>query len=95
LQNPNRVDLAHQRKAVASVFYSSVTADGETISDVFENKPPARRQSSTFTDSNSDGNCFASSLFPMPSVARRLLRYNALVPEVKPFRLTESVKAAG
>ena len=24
-----------------------------------------------------------------------LLRYNLLVPDVKPFRLTESVKAAG
>ena len=24
-----------------------------------------------------------------------LLRYNGLVPETKPFRLTESVKAAG
>ena len=26
---------------------------------------------------------------------RSFLRYNLLVPDVKPFRLTESVKAAG
>jgi len=80
---------------MASVSYWSVTPDGKTISEVFENKPPARRQISTFTDSSSESNGFASSLFSMPSVVRLLLRYNAFVPEVKPFRLTESVKAAG
>jgi hypothetical protein len=37
----------------------------------------------------------ASSVFWVHSVVRLVVRYNAGVPEVKPFRLTESVKAAG
>jgi hypothetical protein len=45
-------------------------------------------------DGSNETNCFASSPFSMPTVTS-LLRYNASVPEDKPFRLTESVKAAG
>jgi hypothetical protein len=30
-----------------------------------------------------------------PTAMARPLRYNGLVPDAKPFRLTESVKAAG
>jgi len=71
-------------------------AAGKTIQVVFANPDAGTTTNFEFPGAASvpPRRAAFSRLFVHP-VAGLAVRYNAVVPEVKPFRLTESVKAAG